>query len=268
MSDFLGPVITVAYHVISAVVGLFTPLAGGLAPALAIVAFTVAVRLLLEPLSYIALRAQARQARLLPQVRDLQRRYAKQPERLQRELVDLQRREGALLAGCLPLLAQLPFLSVTYALVRSATVDGHVNRLLGGDLFGASLGGHWLSGAGPVSAQGLVFLGLFALIAVGGWVTTRVTRAAGLAGGAAAAVPAAPGQAQPAALGLLTKVMPYASIVIAAIMPLAAGLYLLTTTACTAAERAVLGRRLAVPAAPGGREGVAVRSGGGSRSRR
>jgi hypothetical protein len=39
--------------------------------------------------------------------------------------------------------------------------------------------------------------------------------------------------------------MPYATLAVAAVMPLAAGLYLLTTTAWAAAERAVLGRRLA-----------------------
>jgi YidC/Oxa1 family membrane protein insertase len=39
--------------------------------------------------------------------------------------------------------------------------------------------------------------------------------------------------------------MPYATLAVAAVMPLAAGLYLLTTTAWAAAERAVFGRRMA-----------------------
>ena len=38
--------------------------------------------------------------------------------------------------------------------------------------------------------------------------------------------------------------LPYLTIVIAAFVPLAAGLYLLTTTAWTAAERTVLMRRI------------------------
>jgi YidC/Oxa1 family membrane protein insertase len=45
-------------------------------------------------------------------------------------------------------------------------------------------------------------------------------------------------------VGGLTRVLPYLTIVIAAFVPLAAGLYLLTTTAWTAAERTVLMRRI------------------------
>jgi YidC/Oxa1 family membrane protein insertase len=42
---------------------------------------------------------------------------------------------------------------------------------------------------------------------------------------------------------MLSFVVPFASLVTAAIVPLAAGLYLLTTTAWTLAERTVLRRR-------------------------
>jgi YidC/Oxa1 family membrane protein insertase len=45
-------------------------------------------------------------------------------------------------------------------------------------------------------------------------------------------------------VGGLTRVLPYLTIVIAAFVPLAAGLYLLITTAWTAAERTVLMRRV------------------------
>jgi YidC/Oxa1 family membrane protein insertase len=41
----------------------------------------------------------------------------------------------------------------------------------------------------------------------------------------------------------VTWIIPFASLVTAAIVPLAAGLYLLTTTAWTLAERTVLRRR-------------------------
>jgi YidC/Oxa1 family membrane protein insertase len=246
-----------AYHVVSVLAAALTPLAGGMAAAAAIVVFTVAVRLLLLPLSYHAMRGQARQARLAPQVQDLRQRYAGQPGRLQRELAELYRREGTgLLAGCLPLLLQLPFLSVMYTLFRSGTIGGRPNGLLGHGLFGAALGSHWLSGPGPASAQGLVFLGLFLLLAAVAWLSARAaSKPAGrLAAPQAEADPAArrggtgrpPAPRQPAAaMGLLTRVMPYLTVAIAAVLPLAAGLYLLTTTACAAAERAVFGRGLA-----------------------
>ena len=50
----------------------------------------------------------------------------------------------------------------------------------------------------------------------------------------------------------MTWIVPFASLVTAAIVPLAAGLYLLTTTAWTLAERTVLRRRVlaAMPPPP------------------
>ena len=232
--------VSAAYHLVSALARVLAPLPGGLAAAAAIVGFTLAVRLLLLPLSYYAIRGQASQARLAPQVQALRRRHAGQPDRLQTELAALYRREGTgMFAGCLPLLLQLPFLSVMYALFRSGTIGGRPNALLGQDLLGATLGSHWLSGPGPLSAQGAVFLGVFALLAAAAWLAARVTRRA-----AARLAPDGQPPAQPGgAAGLLLRAVPYASIAVAAVMPLAAGLYLLTTTAWSAAERALLARR-------------------------
>jgi YidC/Oxa1 family membrane protein insertase len=229
------------------------PLAGDLATAAAIAAFTVAVRLVLLPLSYYAIRGQAAQARLAPQVMALRQRHARQPERLQRELVELYRREGTgMFAGYLPMLLQLPFFAVMYRLFRLGTVGGQPNALLSHGLLGAPLGSHWLSGPGPLSGQGMVYLGLFALLAVVTWVATRISRhAAARQAEQAPARPARPGQpAQPAtaqpggAVGMLLRVIPYTTVAIAAVVPLAAGLYLLTTTAWAAAERAVITRRM------------------------
>jgi YidC/Oxa1 family membrane protein insertase len=236
----------VAYHIVSVLTAMLAPLAGGMAAAAAIIVFTVAVRLLLLPLSYHVLRGQAAQARLAPQVQALRQRHAGQPDRLQRELTELYRKEGSgMLAGCLPLLLQLPFLSVMYTLFRSGSIGGRPNSLLGHGLFGAALGSHWLSGPGPFSAQGAVFLGVFLLLALAASLSAWVTRksAAGLAPQAAASAPGQPG----GAMGLLTRVAPYLTVAVAAVMPLAAGLYMLVTTACATAERALFGRRIARP---------------------
>jgi YidC/Oxa1 family membrane protein insertase len=240
MFTLLGVVVGAAYHVVSAFAQVLAPLPAGLATAAAIVVCTLAVRLALLPLSYYAIRGQASQARLAPEIQALRQRHAGQPERLQRELAALYRREGTgMFAGYLPLLLQLPFLSVMYALFRSGTIGGQPNGLLSHDLFGAPLGSHWLSGAGPLSAQGAVFLGLFALLAVAAWLAARIARKLA-ARQAPAAQPATPG----GAVGWLVRALPYTTLVIAAVMPLAAGLYLLTTTAWAAAERAVLGPRV------------------------
>ena len=166
MSSLLGVPVDAAYYLVSGFTGILTPVLGGLAAVAAIIAFTMAVRVLLMPLSLRALRGQAVQARLAPQLQALRQRYAKQPERLQREMSALYKREGtSLFAGITPLLLQWPFLSVMYLLFRSPQVGGKPNTLLSRDLFGVPLGTHWLSGAGPASLQGAVFLGVFALLA-------------------------------------------------------------------------------------------------------
>src|SRR5260221_10278235 len=109
-------------------------MAGGWATAAAIVGCTMAVRLLLLPLSYYAIRGQASQARLLPQARALQKRHAGQPDQLQRELAALYRRGGTgVFAGCLPPLLQLPVFSVMYQLFPAARPRGPPNRPLGPD---------------------------------------------------------------------------------------------------------------------------------------
>jgi len=230
------------YHILTSVISVLSPLFGDLAGAAAIVAVTIALRLALLPLSYYAVRGQAAQARLLPQLAELQRKYKNQPERLRRELTAVQQREGtSLFAGLLPLLAQWPFFSVLYRLFLTPVISGHPNALLSDQLLGVQLGSRWLSGAGPFSAHGAVFLGLFALLALVSWAAVRLARRFTAAAGA----PGAPAAARPGCVvGGLTRVLPYLTIVIAAFVPLAAGLYLLTTTAWTAAERTVLMRRI------------------------
>jgi len=177
MSGFLGVPVDAAYHLVSPFVSFLTPLLGGLAAAAAIVGFTVVVRLLLLPLSYRAMRGMAAQARMAPLVQGLRKRYAGQPDRLQRELTALYRAEGtSMFAGCLPLLAQWPAFSVLSLLFRSARVGGAPNTLLTHRLFGAPLASYWLGGAGPFSAQGAVFAGLFVLLAGIGWLSARIAR--------------------------------------------------------------------------------------------
>jgi YidC/Oxa1 family membrane protein insertase len=46
------------------------------------------------------------------------------------------------------------------------------------------------------------------------------------------------------------RILPFATVAFAALVPLAAGLYLLTTTAWAAAERAVFNRLVPAPPAP------------------
>jgi YidC/Oxa1 family membrane protein insertase len=162
----------------------------------------------------------------------------------------LYKREGtSMFAGFAPLLLQWPFLSVMYLLFRSPTVGGTANTLLTHDVFGVPLGAHWLSGVGLASAQGAVFVGLFALLAALCWLSARLGRlmmaqATGAAA-AAGAKPAAGAAGTAGSPGLLVRALPYLTVVIAAFAPLAAGIYLLTTLAWSLAERMLYSRSAA-----------------------
>jgi YidC/Oxa1 family membrane protein insertase len=269
MSGIFGVPVDAAYYVVTNLAAALTPLTGGLAVAVAIVVFTVAVRLLLLPFSYYALRGQLAQSRLAPQLQALRQRHRRDPDRLTREVRALYRANGtSMFAGYLPLLLQWPLLSVVYLLFRSATIGGVPNRLLHHHLFTASLGAHWLTTPGPLSAQGIVFAALFALLIATGYLTVRVSRR--LFPSPALALAAAPGPAQgsqragavrapraravaPAAPASpspwLNRLTPLITVVFAAFLPLAGVLYLLTTTTWTLLERRVLPRFIR-PAAP------------------
>jgi YidC/Oxa1 family membrane protein insertase len=259
MTSFLGVPVDAAYHLVSAFTTFLTPVFGGAAAVAAIVLFTAAARLILMPLSLRGLRGQAAAGRLAPQLQDLRKRYAKQPERLQREMTALYKREGtSMFAGLTPLLLQWPLLSVMYLLFRLTQIGGKANTLLTHDLFGVPLGSHWLDGAGPVSMHGLVFLGVFALLAGLCWLSVRLGRlmTAQAAGADGANAP-----------GALVRVLPYLTVVIAAFVPLAAGIYLLTSTGWALAERSFFWRtgRISAAAPTPPRVAAADRVSGASR---
>jgi YidC/Oxa1 family membrane protein insertase len=150
----------------------------------------------------------------------LQAKYGNNRERLGQEIAKLQRESGtSLFAGCLPMLLQIPFFIVMFRLFSTGTVAGHPNELLARELFGAPLGLRW--SAAPADP---VFLVLFAALAVVAWCSARLMRQT------AAEAPA------------LLRLLPYGSIVAATVLPLAAGVYLVTTTAWATAERAYLRR--------------------------
>lgn len=201
---------------------IFWHLATLTGPAVAIVLATLAVRLLLLPLTLLAVRGERARAALAPEVKALQERHRADPARLGRELRALYRRSGTNpLAGCLPLLVQAPFFLVTYRLFLSPKVGGAGNALLHAKVFGAALSTHLVGGGHP-----LVFLPFVALLAGLAWLGSRRIRRLG-------------GTGSPAGAAWL----PYTSLISAAVLPLAAVLYLVTTNAWTAAENAVLRRR-------------------------
>src|SRR4029077_6767697 len=73
-------------------------------------------------------------------------------------------------------------------------VAGKPNTLLSHDLLGVPLGMHWLSGAGAASVQGLVFLGVFAVLAGLCWLSIRLGQRMTAAQAATPPAPVAPGK--------------------------------------------------------------------------
>ncbi|WP_414506883.1 YidC/Oxa1 family membrane protein insertase [Streptomyces sp. NEAU-L66] len=215
------------------------PLFGTAAMAAAIVLFTLGVRAALHPLARAAARGEKARTALAPQLAELQRKHKGNPERLQKATADLYAKTGSSpLAGCLPTLLQLPVFFVMYHLFSTGS-----GGLLDHTLLGAPLGGHWtgaLADGGLFGPQGLVYLGLFALIAaVATWNFRRARATMAKAPQPAAGNAALPGMAS------MAKVMPllsFGTLITVAVVPLAAGLYMVTTTTWTACERALLHR--------------------------
>ncbi|MGW0207427.1 YidC/Oxa1 family membrane protein insertase [Streptomyces sp. NPDC003233] len=242
-------VFSVFARLVEQLADLLQPLFHTSAAAAAIVLFTALVRLLVHPLSRAAARGGRARAALQPRIAELRRKHAKDPQRLQQAVLELHAEEKVSpLSGCLPSLLQLPAFFLLYHLFSSSTIGGASNGLLGHRLFAAPLGGRWadaLAGGGVFGPAGLVYLGLFAIVAVIGTFnclrTKRMMAADPIAAGAAGAV----GGEQVPGLGAVNKVMPFMSfftLVTVAVVPLAAALYVVTSTAWTALERAALYR--------------------------
>ncbi|MFJ4751365.1 YidC/Oxa1 family membrane protein insertase [Streptomyces albogriseolus] len=228
---------------------LLRPLFGLSAAAAAIIAFTALVRLLVHPLSRAAARGQKARAALQPRIAELRRKHGKNPE-LQKAVLELHAEEKVSpLSGCLPSLLQLPAFFLLYHLFSSGTIGGEPNTLLTHQLLDAPLGGRWadaLGDGGVFGGAGLVYLGLFAVVTVVAYVSYRLSRrmteASAALAGTAGADPQVPGAA---AMGGVMKVMPFMSfltLVTVAVVPLAAALYVVTSTTWSVIERSVLYR--------------------------
>lgn len=240
----IAAVLDAAYSGLLLLAGVLQPLAGEAAAAASVILVTLLVRAALIPAGIAQARAEQNRSRLAPRLRELQRRHAKDRERLQRETMKLYADEGVSpLAGCLPLLAQAPVLGVVYALFAFAVIAGHPNALLAEQLAGVPLGTSLVvavTGGGATFATVAVFAALIAVIVATAEVTRRRFRPPVVEG--ADASPAA------AATGRLVGALPFTTAAVAMFVPLAAALYLTTTVVWTLLQRLILRRRY--PLAP------------------
>ncbi|MFF1375861.1 YidC/Oxa1 family membrane protein insertase [Streptomyces sp. NPDC058308] len=242
MSSFMSVFASLVEHIAD----LLDPLFHGSATAAAIVLFTACVRLLVHPLSRASARGQRARAKLSPQIAELRKKHGKNPEKLQKAVLELHRKEKVSpLSGCLPSLFQLPAFFLLYHLFSNSSIGGDANTLLDHTLFAAPLGGRWkdaLADGGVFGAQGLVYLALFAIVAA---VATFNFRRTKLQMAANPLPQAGAGDQQVPGMGAITKVMPlmsFMTLFTVAVVPLAAALYVVTSTTWSAVERAVLYR--------------------------
>ena len=82
---------------------------------LAIIAFTILMRLLLFPLAHTSFKSMAKMKKLQPEMQQLKETYPDDRQKMQQELMALYKREGANpVAGCLPIVVQIPIFFSLY----------------------------------------------------------------------------------------------------------------------------------------------------------
>ena len=232
----IAAVLDAAYGFVTALSASVAPIAGSASALVAIVVLTVLVRAVLIPVGVSQVRAEYTRRRLAPALAELQRRHGSDRELLARKTMELYRAERTSpFAGMLPLLAQLPVISLVYAIFTHATIAGHSNALLGEHVFGAPLGTSFvgLTGSASVWPGFWVYAVVLVLIAAVTTVSRRVL-----------ALPQPDGTAAPTGALRALSFLPYVTVVFAAFVPLAAAVYILTSTAWTVVERATLRRLL------------------------
>jgi len=246
MDPFTFPPLTTlldgAYSLLLGLASALEPLAGSASAAAAVILVTLIVRVLLIPVGVSQAKAEQQRARLAPHLRALQKKYKKNPERLQREMMALYREHNTSpFAGMLPVLAQAPVITILYTLFLRTEIAGHPNELLTQSLFGAPLGESLLGMLFAVTLPGastLVVWGvLLAVVLAVADITRRVFR------------PVASDDS-PLSSPTMLRVMSalhYLTAVFAVFVPLAAALYLAVTVTWTLVQRMLLRRRYPLP---------------------
>lgn len=86
---------------------------------LAIILLTVAIRVILVPLTVSQLKSMAMMQQLQPKLKELEAKYKSQPEEYQKRVMELYKENKINpMGGCLPLLLQLPVLWALFSVLR------------------------------------------------------------------------------------------------------------------------------------------------------
>ncbi|QIX28511.1 membrane protein insertase YidC [Nocardioides sp. JQ2195] len=176
------------YYVISVVLVGFHKLfstfmdpASGAAWALSIVGLTLVIRAALIPLFVKQIKSSRNMQLLQPKVKELQKKYGHDRERLAQETMALYKEAGTNpFASCLPILLQMPIFLALFRLLDQAAKHGKAHGVLNetlakqfgnSELFGVPIAGTFLKADGD---HGLQVLALFFVLAM--LVTTFTTQ--------------------------------------------------------------------------------------------
>jgi YidC/Oxa1 family membrane protein insertase len=99
----------------------------GMSWGLSIIALTFIVRIAVLPLSLRGIRSMRRMQIVAPKIQALKEKYKDDPQRFQRETMELYKKEGVNpFSSCLPFILQIPFFIAIYQLLRGDTFQADV----------------------------------------------------------------------------------------------------------------------------------------------
>ena len=233
----------VLYLVLKFFQDLTEPVLGSQSYWFSIVLLTISVRILLIPLTVKQVRSTRVMSELAPEIKKLQAKHKNDRQKLNEEMMALYKERGFNpMAGCWPLLAQMPFFFALYQVIRSTHIAGETNILGGQTFFGVPLEQHWaaLQGWDKIfSAAGLTIL----LLTVTMSLTTYISQRQLMSRQAAQVNP----QQQ-----MLMRIMPLMFFVFAINVPLALIIYWVTTNFWSVGQQYMLLRTAPAPAGAAG----------------
>jgi YidC/Oxa1 family membrane protein insertase len=215
------------------------PLMGSQSYWFSIVLLTIAVRILLIPLTVKQVRSTRVMQELAPEIKKLQNKHKNDRQKLNEEMMALYKERGFNpMAGCWPLLAQMPFFFALYQVIYARRVAGEANVLLGKTFFGVPLEQHWWALDGwdkLLSAGGLTILVLTTVMSLTTYISQRQLMNRQTA------------QVNPQQQMLL-RIMPLMFFVFAVNVPLAVIIYWVTTNFWSVGQQWILLRNAPQPA--------------------
>jgi YidC/Oxa1 family membrane protein insertase len=165
-----GFIMTPLYYAISSVLVFFHWLishvldpASGAAWALSIVGLTITIRAALIPLFVKQIKSSRNMQLLQPQVKELQKKFGHDRERLTQETMKLYKEAGTNpFASCLPILLQMPIFLALFRLLdqaaknqdgRGILTDGQAEQIYHAELFGVPISKTFLTADGHLGIQ-------------------------------------------------------------------------------------------------------------------